>query len=77
MEAVSLVCQLFGVLVLAVNAEPYFWWGNIIAYNAPYTNKCRRLVREVALSVSMCFTLLAAKTISSISGKQEQTLEKT
>ena len=27
MEAVSLVCQLFGALVLAVNAAPYFWWG--------------------------------------------------
>ncbi len=25
MEAVSLVCQLFGALVLAVNAAPYFW----------------------------------------------------
>ena len=28
MEAVSLVCQLFGALVLAVNAAPYFWWGD-------------------------------------------------
>ncbi len=33
-------------------------------------------MREVALSASMCFTLLAAKTISSISGKPEQRLEK-
>ena len=28
MEAVSLVCHLFGALVLAVNAAPYFWWGD-------------------------------------------------
>ena len=28
MEAVSLVCQLFGALVLAVNAASYFWWGD-------------------------------------------------
>ena len=28
MEAVSLVCQLFGALVLVVNAAPYFRWGD-------------------------------------------------
>ena len=28
MEAVSLVCQLFGALVLAVYAAPYFRWGD-------------------------------------------------
>ena len=28
MEAVWLVCQLFGALDLAVNAAPYFWWGD-------------------------------------------------
>ena len=28
MEAVSLVCQLFGALVLAVNVAPNFWWGD-------------------------------------------------
>ena len=28
MEAVSLVCQLVGALVLAVNAAPYFRWGD-------------------------------------------------
>ena len=24
----SLVCELFGALVLAVNVAPYFWWGD-------------------------------------------------
>ena len=28
MEAVSLVCQLFGALVLAMDAAPYFRWGD-------------------------------------------------
>ena len=28
MEAVSLVCQLFGALVLVVDAAPYFRWGD-------------------------------------------------
>ena len=28
MEAVSLVCQLFGALVLAVDAATYFRWGD-------------------------------------------------
>ena len=28
MEAVSLVCQLFGALVLCVYAAPYFRWGD-------------------------------------------------
>ena len=28
MEAVSLICKLFGVLVLAVDAAPYFRWGD-------------------------------------------------
>ena len=28
MEAVSLVCQLFGPLVLTVDAAPYFRWGD-------------------------------------------------
>ena len=28
MAAVSLVCQLFGALVLAVDAAPYFRWGD-------------------------------------------------
>ena len=28
MEAVSLICKLFGALVLAVDAAPYFPWGD-------------------------------------------------
>ena len=28
MEAVSLICKLFGALVLAVDAAPYFRWGD-------------------------------------------------
>ena len=28
MEAVSLVCQLFGALIRAVNAASYFWWSD-------------------------------------------------
>ena len=28
MEAVSLVCPLFGALVLAMDAAPYFRWGD-------------------------------------------------
>ena len=28
MEAVSLICKLFGALVLAVDAAPYFLWGD-------------------------------------------------
>ena len=29
MEAVSLICKLFGALVLAVDTEPYFRWGDV------------------------------------------------
>ena len=28
MEAVSLVCQLFSAVVLAIDAAPYFQWGD-------------------------------------------------
>ena len=42
MEAVSLICKLFGALVLAVDAAPYFLWGDarqhVAVWSSSWTN---------------------------------------
>ena len=64
MEAVSLVCHLFGALVLAVDAAPYFWWGDARynlevrssswAYASCYETAC--LIQSCVNKLAMCGT---------------------
>ena len=67
MEAMSLVCQLFGALVLAVNAAPYFWWGDagspiVKWYDQLHDQPCLCVIRDHQQLVVRPRTRLAVRS---------------
>ena len=62
MEAGSLVCLLFGALVLAVNAAPYFGWGdagqNVEIWSCSWTDAS---CYETACLIQRCVDELAMR----------------
>ena len=61
-EAVLLLCELFGALVLAVNAVPYFRWGDAGQHVEVLSSSCTDAsCYETACLIQSCVDELAMR----------------